>query len=134
MFTKIFNDVSLLQKGLNASWTRNEVIANNVANLNTPGFKESNVEFESYFQEALNQESFVGLKSDPRHVDIGNSANDVQATVVKNDSTSMNKDGNNVDIDAQMIELSKNTLYYNMLTIKASKELGRLRMAINEGK
>lgn len=46
MFEKMFNNVSLLKKGLDASWLKNEVISNNVANVDTPGFKSSSVEFE----------------------------------------------------------------------------------------
>ena len=41
-----FNYVNVLDKALDASWTRNSVIANNIANVDTPGFKRQDVKFE----------------------------------------------------------------------------------------
>jgi len=52
---KLFNDIQLLEKGIDASWLRNQVISNNIANVDTPGFKSSKVEFESVFKAALVQ-------------------------------------------------------------------------------
>lgn len=136
MFDKMFSNVSLLKKGLDASWLKNEVISNNVANVDTPGFKSSSVDFESVFKDALDGDSdFVGFKTREGHIDIGvEDVSDLNAKIIQNNETSMKLDGNNVDIDSEMTELAKNTIYYNMLSIKVSKELGRIRMAITEGK
>jgi len=137
MFETMFNNVSLLKKGLDASWLKNEVISNNVANVDTPGFKSSSVQFEAMFKEALdnNGSNFVGTKTQEKHLDIGSKdINKLNATATQNNNTTMRLDGNNVDIDSEMTELAKNTIYYNMLSIKVSKELGRLRLAITEGK
>jgi flagellar basal-body rod protein FlgB len=46
----------------------------------------------------------------------------------------MRMDGNNVDIDVEMSELAKNTIYYDALRLKASKEFQRLKMVISEGR
>ena len=43
----LFQSISVLEKGLDASWLRSQVIANNIANVETVGFKTSSVEFES---------------------------------------------------------------------------------------
>jgi flagellar basal-body rod protein FlgB len=53
MLDRIFTKLNILEKGLDASWTRNEVLANNIANADTPDFKRSDIEFESVFQKAL---------------------------------------------------------------------------------
>ncbi len=132
----IFSGIESLEKGLSASWTRNSVILNNVANVDTPDFKSSHVEFETYYKEALEAQSDDGFKlkkTRDTHMDIGSmDIEDVNAQVVLDDNTTVRMDGNNVDIDEQMAELSKNTIYYNTLTSKISGSFSRLRTAITE--
>jgi flagellar basal-body rod protein FlgB len=53
MWDNLFSSVNLLQKGFDAANTRYKVIANNIANVDTPGFKASNVEFEDLMANAL---------------------------------------------------------------------------------
>ncbi len=52
MWNDLFSSVNLLEKGLGATWLRNEVISNNIANVDTPGFKASEVEFETLMADA----------------------------------------------------------------------------------
>lgn len=134
MVNNLFNNVNVLQKGLDASWLKNQVITNNIANVDTPGFKSSNVEFESAFKSALEQGGMVTKKTREKHMDFGVSLNDMSSMVTKNDNSSMRMDGNNVDIDTENAELAKNTIYYNTLVQQISSELRRLSMVINEGK
>jgi len=136
MLNSIFNHISVLKKGLDASWTKHEVIANNIANNDTPGFKSSRVDFESIFKEALSDDGFVGKKTNEKHIDIGKSADldNLNPIITKNTETSMRLDGNNVDINYEMTELTKNILFYNTLTQKINNEFSRLKKVINEGK
>ena len=53
MWENLFSSADLLQNGLKASWIRNAVIRNNLANVETPGFKASDVDFETLFANAL---------------------------------------------------------------------------------
>jgi flagellar basal-body rod protein FlgB len=134
MFDKIFSSTEYLEKGLDASWTRNEVITNNIANVDTVGFKRSEVEFESVFQAALEGSSFSAKRTREGHLYTGSSDLDsVSATIIEDNSTSMRLDGNNVDIDYESAELAKNNIYYNTLIQKLTSEFTRLRMAIKEG-
>jgi flagellar basal-body rod protein FlgB len=132
----MFKPVDTLQKGLEASWLRNAVIRNNIANAETPGFKSSDVEFESIFAASLEGTGFHGTKTNPRHIDIGGGQDpfSVTAVVDKNRKTGMRMDGNNVDIEDENVKLAQNSLYYNTILTKMNSELSRLRMAINEGK
>jgi flagellar basal-body rod protein FlgB len=141
MWDKLFKPVDMLQKGLSAAWQRNTVIRNNIANSETPGFKASDVRFESLFAEAVNstQETggFVGRKTNARHIDIGGKATkpeDVAPRAVKTDDTSMRMDGNNVDIESENVKLAQNSLMYNTVLTKLNSELTRIKMAVNEGK
>ncbi len=135
MSIDLFRSVNLLQKGLQASQLRHDVIANNIANVDTPGFKTSHVEFENLMQDALQEDGFVGRQTREGHFAIGSAADaqDVQPLVVADKDTTMRMDQNNVDIDQQMSELAKNQIYYDTLVRQISGELNRLKMAI-EGK
>ncbi len=132
----IFKDVNVLEKGLEASWTRNSVIMNNVANVDTPNFKTSTVEFEDLYKQSLEdqEEGFTLKKTRATHMAIGDvDPEDVEPVVVSNDDTEARMDGNNVDIDQEMTDLAKNVIYYNALTRKISGEFSQLRLAIKGG-
>ncbi len=130
MIDKIFNNVGVLQKGLDASWLKNQVISNNIANVDTPNFKSSSVSFESMFKSALNGESFAARKTREKHIDFKSQS--LEATVTTNEGTSNGLDGNNVDIDYENAELAKNTIYYNTLIEQVSSEFRKLNSAINK--
>ena len=68
MINRIFDSTKYLEKGLDAAWTRNQVIANNIANADTPGFKSSKVEFESIFQSALENGGFTAKQTRDKHI------------------------------------------------------------------
>jgi flagellar basal-body rod protein FlgB len=128
----LFGNIDLLQKGLQASQMRHDVILNNIANVSTPGFKASHVEFESYMADAMDENTFVGTRTNEKHIDIGGSAaGDVEPSIVTDSNTTMRMDQNNVDIDQQNSELAKNTIYYDTLVRQISGEISRLKMAID---
>jgi flagellar basal-body rod protein FlgB len=161
MWDNIFKPVDILQKGLSAAWTRNAVIRNNIANVETPGYKAYDVQFESLMAEALfreeevaytgkkthpnhidNVNGFVGAKTHEKHVDIGGKKQEtriddvmsVRPKITHREGLSMRMDGNNVDIENENVKLVQNSRYDNTLMEKMNSELRRLRMAINEGK
>jgi flagellar basal-body rod protein FlgB len=134
MLPDIFKTTDLLQKGLSASQLRQDTIANNIANIDTPGFKASHVEFESYMKDALENDSnsFSARTTRDKHISFGSGdAEDVEPTVVTDTSTSMRMDGNNVDIDAESADQAKNTIYYYSLASKLNGEIERLKLAID---
>ena len=135
MWNNIFKSADLMQKGLSAAWTRNAVIRNNIANVETPNFKLSEVEFESLMESAIQGSGFVGTRTHPGHRVIGSpDPASVRAQIVQRNWTSMRMDGNNVDIEAENVKLAQNSLYYNTMVEKMNSELRRLRAAISENK
>jgi len=136
MWDKMFKPMDILHKGLSASWTRNAVIRNNIANVETPGFKASDVEFETILAKSLQGDGgFKGTKTHPKHIDIGGDRTpDFESRIVKRGDLSMRMDGNNVDIESENVKLAQNSLYYNTLMEKLNSEIRRLRSAISEGR
>lgn len=121
---------SLLKKTLDASSERGRVIANNIANVNTKGFKASRVVFEDKLKDALENRSIDLTTTNERHIKKGNSLSNINYDVVKDKSTSMRTDGNNVDIDNEMVNLAANTILYNALINQANSRITMRRLVI----
>lgn len=132
MIDRIRNKTLILEKALDAAWMRNETISNNIANVNTPGFKKSYVRFEELMSDAIDKFQISGIKKDEKFLPVGK---DTKATVspeiVQEDFTSMRRDGNNVNIDVEMAELAKNSIKYNALIAQMSKEFSKIKMVIS---
>lgn len=134
MFPDMFKSVDLLAKGLDAAQLRQDTIANNIANADTPGFQASHVEFESYMQDALGGDGGLQMKtSRDSHFRSGSyDASTVHPFVTQDDAAqTMRMDGNDVDVEQQMTDLAKNTIWYNTLVTHMNGELERLKIAID---
>ena len=135
MFKNMFKPIDIIHKGLSASWTRNAVIRNNIANIETPGFKASGVEFESVFRQALRGKGFNATTTHTAHRTFGTgNIENVRPRIYRREGLSMRADGNNVDIEAENVRLAQNSIYFNTLVEKMNSEIRRLRMAITEGR
>lgn len=110
----------LLKKGIEVNNKRYQVIANNIANADTPGFKRSNVVFEAQLKRAFESEKNQTLQANitnERHIPFKIPINwkDVKPNIVLDYASSMRNDGNNVDIDRETTELSKTTMVYSAI-------------------
>ncbi|MBP2629411.1 MAG: flagellar basal-body rod protein FlgB [Firmicutes bacterium] len=108
--------VNVLSQALNASNMRNNVISNNIANVNTPGFKKSEVVFESLLAEQLTPSSkkLAMTRTQDKHFPMSSTEQGVVTPKINMiNNTTMRTDGNNVDIDTEMAGLAKNNIYYN---------------------
>ena len=107
-----------LSRGMSAANLRHEVISNNIANVNTPKFKKSDVVFESLLAKELGYFDEEGkldiVRTHDRHMPIP-AFEPAAPTVVMDTSTTMRTDRNNVDIDKEMANLAKNQIYFNSL-------------------
>jgi flagellar basal-body rod protein FlgB len=135
MFDKLTSNMRLREKALDAAWVRNEVIAQNIANVDTPGYKKSTVSFEEYLQGASQNGGFRGNTTDRRHIPIGRNNDNAKIRITKdNRDLSTRLDGNNVDIEIEMAELAKNNIRYDTLIQSISSSYQRIRTVINEGR
>ncbi|WP_138493984.1 flagellar basal body rod protein FlgB [Paenibacillus pinistramenti] len=121
-----------LQSAVQAADLRQNVIANNIANVDTPNFKRSDVSFESLLQNEMNGgvKELSGLRTDARHFVIGSSSNVPSAKVTTDSSTTMNNNLNNVDIDREMSLLAENQLRYNSYIEQLNYQIKMMRTAV----
>jgi len=129
--------MAVLRQALKASDTTHDTIAHNLANVETPGYKSSEVIFKDKLASALHEiqaspDNLAGARTNPAHFAINESPSlgDIKPAVVVRAETSLRADGNNVDIDAEMTKLSQNTILYQALTQLVSAKIGQLRTAI----
>lgn len=119
--TGMMNTNYLLEKSLDVESLRRKVIADNVANVDVPHFKRSEVNFESELKRALNQNKandenrLPALMTDEKHIPFfaDRDIRSVQPRINLDYTSSMRNDGNNVDIEKEMVDSSKNTMRYN---------------------
>ena len=121
-----------LENAIDAANLRQEVISNNIANVDTPYFKRSNVSFESLLQEQMNGDTpdLQGKRTDYRHFFIGPKNQIPSAKVESDQSTSMNNNLNNVDIDSEMSSLAENQLRYNSYIEQVNYQIKMKRLAV----
>lgn len=125
------NNINLLQSALGASSLRQQVISNNIANAETPGYKAKQVVFEDILKQHLtNQTKFIGNRTDSRHFLFGSNVDMVPAQTVENQSSTMQNNGNNVDLEQEMTLMAKNSLWYDTLTEQLNSEFQQLSIAI----
>lgn len=136
MIDRILNRTKVLEKTLDAGLARNEAISNNIANVDTPGYKRKSVEFEEMLSQAIDKNGIEGFRTDSRHIPIGTLDIDEVGinVVVDKSSLSFRLDGNNVDIENEMALMAKNTIQYNTITQKLSGEFKKLKSVISEGR
>ncbi len=136
----IRNDLAAqaLKKALDGLSLRAQTIANNVANVDTPNFKSSEVTFEQDLQAALSRrpDGLPLAMTNARHLSDGSpvTLDAVQPRTVPLLSTSMRNDGNNVDIDREMAQLAETQISYQAATQLLNTKFQQLKLAIWEGK
>lgn len=134
---EILNDSlsTILAKQLDACTLRQKVIANNVANVNTPIFNRSRVDFQQHLKEALNSGGFAMRTADERHIAPRQGGLDsLVPKIVLENATAMKASGNNVDIDEEMVDLVSNTLLYRLATRVRSDRANTMSYVIKGGR
>lgn len=107
-----------LERALAGSAQRQQLLANNLANADTPGFKRSDLDFESTLQGAMaSGDSASQLES-------------VSFTPQTDTTSSMTADGNNVDTDTEMADLTSNAVQYETLTAVEQQRFAMLKTAM----
>lgn len=125
--TNAFDYINVLGKAADASWLRNDAIANNIANVDTPGYKREDITFQSELKKALKYSSYESMDEKVKNL----KSRQLDARTYKDYSGySYRLDGNNVDIDTENTMLAKNQLMYEGLLNSISQEFNNLQVVM----
>ena len=120
----VYSYINVLDKAADASWLRNELISNNIANQSTPGYKRQDVDFESQLKQALKNQKYTSIDSKVKNVDL-NRLNPRIYTDAGDFSYRL--DENNVDPEQEQVNLAANQLRYQGLMAAMSAEFSNLK-------
>lgn len=127
MASEFFSDIAstVLSKTLDTASARQKSIANNIANVETPGYKRTKVSFEAELQSVLSRKTGHAVRDGLKRLH----------PVCQKDAVSpAGPNGNNVNIDAEIADLAKATLKHKAATVLLEGKISMLRSAIMEGK
>lgn len=125
--SSVFDYVNVLNKAMDASWYRNELIANNISNQDTPGYKRQDVDFQSALKTALQTSGYQTMDGKVAHV--RTAALEV-SSYTDYGGYSYRIDGNNVDPEVEYVELASNQIRYQALRDSVNQEFALLKAAM----
>lgn len=111
--------MNILERAMDVSWFRQQLIANNIANADTPQYKRQDIDFQKTLENSLNNGASGAGDLDPVYVD--------------SDQSTGSNNGNNVNMENEMTQQAINLLQYDSLARLESDQLSMLKTAIAEG-
>lgn len=115
--------IPLLEKEMDLFSVRNRAIANNIANIGTPGYKTVDVSFKNQLANAI--------ESSTNDVQLSKKVEQVEPSIQIDNSGSLDSGANNVNIDQQMADLAKNQLQFKLAARLMSDTLALVDKSIN---
>ncbi|MHC8516398.1 flagellar basal body rod protein FlgB [Sporosarcina sp. ITBMC105] len=123
--------ISMLEKGLDYSSTKGKMIAQNIANIDTPNYRAKTVSFNEVLKNAQS-EPIHAYRTNERHINFSTKV--YQPGVSKLSSLKYRQDGNGVDMDKEQADLAANQIYYNALVDRINSKFNSLQNVIKGGR
>lgn len=123
-----FDYINVLNKAADASWTRESILTNNIANVDTVGYKRQDLDFESLLKEELGSCKHTSLDEKISKTDLTKLNPNVYTDYSQ---YSYRLDGNNVDIDTEEVELASEQIRYQGLTTGIDSEFSRMKAVLS---
>ena len=117
LMSKTENILDLIDAGIKAETLRQKAIANNVANLETPGYRRIDVKFEELLARCLRSSGEFDLS-------------EIEAQIYRPKQTPLNSNGNDVNLEAEIGQMIKNTLRHKTYIRLLSKKYNQIELAI----
>ena len=111
------NTLSVLSKMMELSTRKHQVIANNIANANTPGYIRRDLNFEDEMSRIINSQDWKGLR-------------EMDGEVSLDETNTPRNDGNNVNLTQEMNEMSQNGVLYDLVHQAFKSRVGIIKNAI----
>lgn len=129
-------NIDILSRSMNVSNERQSVIADNIANADTPNYKRRFINFESGLKRALESEnrppSFREAVTNERHMSFEHPTDyrSVEPRRVVDWETTAKNNGNNVDIEVEAQNMVKNMLNYQLMTRNVGEQFNRMNIVL----
>ncbi len=131
MFTT--SSIGALEEAIRFSTAKQKAISSNLANVDTPNYKEQSVSFNRVLEQTeANASVFQSKQTDERHLHFPLPSGYPHAS--HNKQGQYNHNGNSVDVDKQMTEMAENQLYYNAVVDRMTSSFQSLETAIRGGR
>lgn len=128
--------LNIITTALGGSAKRSELISNNIANASTPGYKRKDIDFQSTLKREMNSSdnSLKMRRTHSGHISTaGSRVGGSETAKISENERSYRNDENSVDIEVEMAEMAKNTIYYNVMSNRAKSYFSNLNKVIQEG-
>jgi flagellar basal-body rod protein FlgB len=122
-----------MKKSLDLMSTRQSVITSNVGNVDTPGFKASEIDFQGQLREALGSKGQLKLQAtNEKH--FGPKSSNISSLTADpfEEEDAAKSNGNNVDVDKEMAKMAENQIFYNAVIQLMMKRGSTVRASITE--
>ncbi len=117
--------IQMMQDRLSLNSLNQKLISGNLANINTPGYKAKEVSFEETLRQSLEDQVLHMVRSNGNHMAPDDPVQAMEhPEIVENGA---------VDLDNEMVKLTKNSIEYQYMVSMLNKKLSMLKMAITEG-
>ncbi len=120
--------LELLVKAMDIRSKEHDLIAANIANADTPGYRARHIDFQDTLKQIMGNKLPL-VRTNPRHFPMGDRDEIIPIVRVKQDP-GIGLDGNNVQLDEEMSDLAVNQLLYNAYAQVLARRLGWLKDAI----
>ena len=137
MSIEISKTHSLLTEAMDYRAARQDMIASNIANADTPYYKPRDIRFEDALiakKNALYQDNSHQLKmaqTDAKHLTPNEQTNQAKPKLFFRDGHMARNDGNSVDIDVETTQMSKNSIMFNAIVMAAKKDSAIFKSVID---
>jgi len=121
------NSMLLTQRTLDVTWTKQKLALDNIANVDTPGYKAKYALFEDELRGKLQR---LSMKEGIKRGEVREAIKNSKMRIRQSDEESIRADGNNVNLDVEELEVARNAYQYQFALRQISDEFSRLRTAI----
>ena len=121
------NSMLLSQRTLDVTWERQKLAQDNIANVDTPGYKAKYSLFEDELKSRLRR--FEGREGVKRG-EVRDAIQRTRLDIRQSREESIRADGNNVNLDVEQLEVARNAYQYQFALRQITDQLTRLRLAI----
>lgn len=120
----VFDYINVLGTSMDAAATRSAIIQNNLANVNTPGYKRKDIRFETELKHAFARSGEDTVDARVKNLDLEALTPEIYTDYAE---LSFRYDGNNVDVNNEQAILAKNSIKYNGMMELLNRDFSMLK-------